>query len=556
MSSLEAHKIDFKYYLYLTRKNFLLFFLFFMTSISIAFLWTIKTPRIYQAQAQISLDRSIHDSYLNEQIETMTSSPLLQQVVNELDLDSYFQTKTQESAIHRLRKMVLVERVHGSPLLNVRVTASEPIFAAAIANTLSRVYIRKNFESVLYHSNGIPRLPETTAFAGEMNLPGQSQAEIKSMTQQELRDSLPSVRNNSTIQNLSEKKASLEADLNTLLGPLGEGDPQVMKARSDLKRLEDRISSEKRQIGDGFKTQAQGAETGRARISQEALAPKIPISRPRTAFILMAGLMSLLAIFLIIFLLDYFDDTLHSLSDLERNGIVLPILGPIPLTKNKKRRDLENTVLACQNSQSEMAESFRDLCTSINFSSSTKPVKTLVFTSCRPREGKSFICHNIAASIAVEGAKTLLVDANLKQPEVHRIFKLDNASGLSSYLASKLDFDAILKVTHLDNLRIVTAGPSSPNPGTLLGSPRMKEFLETAQKRFERIIIDCPSLIGIGDGLVIGRLLGHLILVMASGKTPIDLIRQTQSEINKAGIQITGVVLNRVNLDEERFCHA
>jgi len=136
---------------------------------------------------------------------------------------------------------------------------------------------------------------------------------------------------------------------------------------------------------------------------------------------------------------------------------------------------------------------------------------------------------------------------------VHRQFKLENDTGLSNYLTSSVDFNSVVKESFVENLMIVPSGPLSPNPAEILGSERMKTFLEEARKRFDRIIIDCPPLTGLGDTYVMGNLIGHVILVVAAGKTPSDLIKRTQMQLEKSGIKIIGVVLNQVDMEKERL---
>ena len=152
----------------------------------------------------------------------------------------------------------------------------------------------------------------------------------------------------------------------------------------------------------------------------------------------------------------------------------------------------------------------------------------------------------------MDGNKTLLVDADLRRPVVHQMFRMDNASGLSNFLTSKIELDSVVKESFAENLSIVTSGPVSPNPGEILGSDRMRFFLEEARKRYDRVIIDCPPLTGIGDAYVVGSLLGQVVMVIYAGHTPVDLIRHTQKQLDKAGVKILGAILSMVDMEKER----
>ena len=567
--------IDYKYYFFLITKNFYVIFTFLIIALTFAFIYTSKMPVRYQAVAQViverpptnaqdafsksdgrneSLSAAFGADYYATQMAIIKGSSVLKQVVQELRLETYFEKKDVDAAVHNLRGMVNVIRIEESRILSIEASAADAELAANIANAVSRAYIRKNFEDMLYYSREILNwLPqggdpkETVTIKDPMG-------GMKQMTREELIDSLPSVRTDDTIRKLLEKKSSESADLKLLLGQYREKHPKIIKERASIKFLEDSIKGEKQRIVDGLKARAEGRlNVNVARILEEAEIPKSPLPNSRNKTILVAAIIEILASCFLIFLIDYFDDSIHSMEDLERKGLSLPFLGPLPMIKDRALLDGKKGIMAFHDAKSEIAESFRYLRVSINFSASPESLKTLVLTSCLPHEGKSFTADNIAVSLALDGNRTLLIDADMRRPTLHKIFKLDNTSGLSNFLTSKLDFDSILKQSSIEDLTLVTSGPTSPNPAAILGSERMKEFLKLAAERFDRVIVDCPPLTGIGDGFVLGSLIGHIILVIAAGRTPLDLIRHTQAQLTKSGVQIIGVTLNMVDMDKERY---
>ena len=153
----------------------------------------------------------------------------------------------------------------------------------------------------------------------------------------------------------------------------------------------------------------------------------------------------------------------------------------------------------------------------------------------------------------MDGNRTLLVDCDLRRPMVHQIFKADNSTGLSNYLTSDIEIESVVKESFVENLSLVTSGPISPNPGEILGSARMKKFIEEAKKKYDRVIIDSPPLTGIGDTYIIGSLLGQVIMVIAAGKTPADLIKHTQKQLEKTGVKILGAVISMIDMEKERY---
>ncbi len=376
---------------------------------------------------------------------------------------------------------------------------------------------------------------------------------VKELTYDELIDSLPAVQTDQTLRGLKEKEAEIIAEIQSLSLQYRDKHPVMIKARANLEFIQGSIKKEVQRIIKNLKTKARGKfKATPGRIIEEATVPENPIPVNRAKMIMIAALAQLFLTCMIIFLIDHFDDTVHSMEDLQRKGIMLPFLGPVPLLKGRQKSREAVMLYANTSEKSELVEAFRYLRVAINFSGTPESLKSLSLTSCIPHEGKSFVSQNIAISLANDGNRTLLVDADLRRPTAHQAFRLDNGTGLSNYLTGNLDLDAVTKETFVENLFVIPSGPVSPNPAEILGSERMVKLIEMAKQKYDRLIIDCPPLTGIGDGFVVGSLVGHMILVIAASKTPADLIKQTQNHLDKAGVKILGMILNMVDLEKER----
>ncbi len=563
---------DYKYYLFLLKKNFYIILTFLVITVTLTAIYVAKIPDQYVAAAQVIIERpsnptmdessntdmpaqSWSDDYYKTQLEIMTGPTVLRQVVSDLKLTNYFESEDEERIAGRVRDMLTVTQIKQSRLFNIQVSSNDPKLAASIANAVSRSYIRKNFEDSLYYSKEmLAWLPQQGGSNSDVVTIEDPFGNVRQITREELIESLPTIQTDPTIRSLKERKNALESELKLLLKQYREKHPKIVKARSTLKFLDESIEAEKKRIVDQLKTRMQGTmQTSHGRVIEEASPPDKPIGPNRLKLIGIVVLGELFLSLLLIFLLDYFDDTIHSMEDLERKGVILPFLGPVALLKEKKPNYDDKTLVVYHDRNAEITESFRYLRVAINFSAPPESLKNLIMTSCLPHEGKSFINHNIAASLALDGNKTLLVDCDLRRPVVHRQFKIDNSTGLSNYLTSGVDFETILKPSYVENLTIVPSGPVSPNPAEILGSDRMRLFLEEARKRFDRIIIDSPPLTGLGDTFVVGNLVGHVILVVAAARTPSDLIKRIQAQLEKSGIKIIGVILNQVDMDKERL---
>ena len=572
----EAEKpINLKYYLFLFQKSFYVTITFFVIVVTFAAIYASKISDRYTAGTQIMVERpqmawnpgasgggeggegeSFTADYYATQTEIMHSTAVMKQVGQELKLGEYLGIEDEDLIAGRVEKMVSIKRVPNTRLFNIIVNADSPQMAASVANAVARAYIRKNFENMLYYSKEILAwLPQKDKPENNTNATISVEdpfGNVKQVTREELIESLPSIQTDATIRSFREKKNFQEAELQQLLKQFREKYPLVIKARANLKFLDESIQMEKMRVIDGLKTQAEGRfKAGQVRIIEEAKITQKPVKNNRLMIILMAGIGELVFSMLIILLLDYFDDTIRSLEDFERKGILLPFLGPVPFLKGKTL-DPSQRKIGNYYKNSEVAESFRYLRVAINFSASPESLKTLAFTSCLPHEGKSFSTHNIAISFAMDGNRTLLVDADMRRPVVHTTFQMNNVTGLSNFLTSKIELDTVIKESFIENLSIITAGPVSPNPGEILSSDRMKFFLEETRKRYDRVIIDCPPLTGIGDAYVVGNILGQVIMVIHAGRTPVDLIKHTQKQLDKSGVKILGVILSMVDMEKER----
>ncbi len=568
----EEKPIDLKYYLFLVRKSIYVIITFLVITVTLASIYASKIPDRYQAVTQLMIEKpesaaraevavdgpegqAMGEDYYNTQIEIMRSPSVLNGVVQELRLKDYYNTDNEDLLADRVKGMLLVKRIGNSRLFNLWVTSDDPKLSQSIANSIARSYIRKNFEDALYYSKEILNwLPKEGSDPKEKISIEDPMGGVRQVTREQLIESLPALRTDETLRALREKKSALDSDLDLLLRQYREKHPVIIKARANLKFLEESIQNERSRIIEGLKSQAEGKHRlGAARIIEEAKPPKGPLPNNRKQIVIIAAIVELFLSILIVILLDYFDDTIHSMEDFERRGIAnLPFLGPVPLLKEKIVPKDKRALISYYGKSSNIAESFRYLRVAINFSAPPESLKVLMFSSCLPHEGKSFVSHNIGVSLAMDGNKTLLVDCDLRRPTLHSAFKMDNSVGLSNYLTSNINLDAVVKETFVENLSVITSGPMSPNPGEILGSERMKTFLAEARKNYDRVIVDCPPLTGIGDSFVVGGLLGQMVMVIGANRTPSDLIKHTQKHLDKSGIKIIGVVLNMVDIEKER----
>jgi capsular exopolysaccharide synthesis family protein len=251
-----------------------------------------------------------------------------------------------------------------------------------------------------------------------------------------------------------------------------------------------------------------------------------------------------------VFFLEYLDQTIKSAADIERT-LGLPVLGLIPLepkldsATNGKRAPI--TVVSSLPSTDPAAEAYRALRTNVTFVGAEKPIQLLVVTSPGPAEGKSTTAANLALMLSRGGSRTLLIDADLRRPGLHRAFGLVQEPGLTDILVSKADVREAVRPGVAENLDLLPAGLLPPNPAELLGSQAMQQLLSTLRHEYTYILLDTPPTLPVTDATVAAAAADAAIVVMRSGETEEAAARRTIDQLARVRTRIAGIVLNGVS---------
>ena len=287
--------------------------------------------------------------------------------------------------------------------------------------------------------------------------------------------------------------------------------------------------------------------------------PHEPVGPARLRTIILALVMSLLVGIGLAFLLDFLDDTLKSVDDVDRY-LHLPALALIPTARNEKTKLIAGdaaapaatTALTMVNDvRSPIAESYRHLRTSLLLSSAGMQPRTILVTSSQPSEGKTTTAINTAFMLAQTGAEVLIIDCDLRRPRLHSQFNLPNSRGLTNCLSGDgKDLDALLHVYDKQpNLKLLTSGPIPPNPAELLGSDEMRKLLILLSERFTHIIVDSPPAISFTDASILSTFVDGVILVVHGGRSSRAVVRRAKQKLMDVGAHIFGVVLNNVKIE-------
>jgi polysaccharide biosynthesis transport protein len=373
----------------------------------------------------------------------------------------------------------------------------------------------------------------------------------------------------------------------------------------------------KRQSETGVSANLNGLRASNVRVVDRAEAPTVPSSPKKKLNILLALLVGLFGGVGLAFLFEHLDNSIKTFDDIEKyTGLpalgVVPVFsqnGPenrFPegykikvqkpgfneeRKKNKewkkahtqaaKRGDL--TALAGQMNESEravlaalprdakdsiidsvdlvtllspksnIAECYRSIRTSLLLASAAPRPKCIAVTSALAQEGKTATLSNLAVTLAQAGKKVLVVDADLRKPRQHQIFKIKNVNGLTDFLTHQIEAKDLIKLTETPNLAIINAGPVPPNPVELLGSERMGVLITAVRNTFDYVLFDTPPILAVTDALDLGSMLDAAVLVVWGEKTSREALKRAQEKLRTVNIRTLGVVLNKVHIRKHDY---
>ena len=251
-----------------------------------------------------------------------------------------------------------------------------------------------------------------------------------------------------------------------------------------------------------------------------------------------------------IVVIEIFSQTVKNPRDLSKKYDI-PILGEIVTKERKLNFKLFEISLAPNTHQSDntseyVADEFRNIRTRVNFLMSSCPNKTIAVSSANPDEGKSKTAAILANAFAQTGSKVLLIDADMRNPVQHRIFKTKNKRGLSTLIADPSSKESSINSNVVNHLDLITSGPKPTNPSELILTDSFSDLLEQFKEDYDYVVIDTPAVNEMSDALVIGNMAGGTILNVMYEKTKYDDIDDVMSQIKPTAINLLGFVIDGI----------
>jgi succinoglycan biosynthesis transport protein ExoP len=280
-----------------------------------------------------------------------------------------------------------------------------------------------------------------------------------------------------------------------------------------------------------------------ARIIDVAVAPLNP-SSPNVPMNLAAGFLGGLALGVgLVFLVGLLDDRIKSAFDIE-GTIGLPMLGTVP---RMKKLDVNSKAQAvASNANFHVTETFRSIHSALKLNEQSKNAKIIITTSTVPGEGKSFVSSNLALTFANHGEKTLLLDGDLRLPNVAKSLQLENEVGLLGHIEQGLSLDEVIQREVYPNFDVLPTGGKSKTPTQLLNSAKFVAMLTELRSRYDRIIIDCPPLAAVSDALNLLPLVDGVVYVVKFNTVKRGTALVNVRRLWESDTPVFGAILNNI----------
>lgn len=301
---------------------------------------------------------------------------------------------------------------------------------------------------------------------------------------------------------------------------------------------------------------AEEVDSENVSIFDPALPPDTPITAGKRQKALLGMMMGFCLGLGVVFVLEMADKSIKTHEDVKRY-LKLSMIGVIPTVKfddyelkdSEKAKSISSQIVTHDYSPTPVGEAYRALRTNLLFSRHFGEIRTLVIGSASPGEGKSFTAANLAITLAQQKSNTLIIDADLRRGVLHNSFNCPKKPGLTNYLTGVAPLERVLNETYIPNLNLITCGSLIPNPSELLGSVKMRKFIEGITKRFEFVIFDTPPLMAATDAVILGTLVDGIAVVIRARKTNRDDVLKRLEIFQNVRANVLGVILNCAGME-------
>jgi polysaccharide biosynthesis transport protein len=471
------------------------------------FLVTWRQPPVYQSQTTLVVGRSIYqpnptttDFYQSQSLAAWYADLARRQPVQQAAMDALGLTWLPSYSARSMPNSQLIEIV---------VTDTIPERAQIVANELANQVVR-----------------QSPTFQSE----DQEQDEF-------VQDQLRTLE--ADITSTKDEIARKQEELGGLFSAR-----QISDTQTEIRGLETKLSSLQSTYASLLSNTNRGA-TNTITVLESANLPRTPVGSNKVMMVLLSAAIGLGLAAGAAYLLEYLDDTIKTAAEVNKI-LKLPVIGHIP---EIEKGGNDSTYLS-KNPRSAVAEAFRSLRTNLEFAAVDKPLKVILVSSAAVGDGKTSVAASLASVMAQGGKTVLLVDADLRRPNVHRFLGLPNKNGLSDVFRNSIELHEALQTWNLEKVMVIPGGDSPPNPAELLGSKKMDTILDSLRKVADVVILDAPPFI-VTDAAILASKVDGVVFVVRSGFSRKSEVQYSLEQLERAGARVVGVALNGITRFEE-----
>ncbi len=615
MAQTKAVELNFRDYWRILRKQKFLIMISVIVVVSATLYYGSKEKPVYQTNASIKIEerRTVAEALTASAISTgsadpmetvakvIESRPVSEKTAKYLGLIHDGMSQEEKDAIiGEVKGAISTEKIEMTNIIKIVATHQNPEFAMKVANATAEVFVQRDLEEKNKQTRKVREFIENQL----------------SIVEKKLHDAEEKVRafkaNEPTAMvtgPLTSQLISMKTQLAELLMKATEKHPDVIRLKENIAKVESelklipggeteyaRLDREVR-LNEGmytlFKQKFEEARIAEAEkvsdvtIIDYATLPGGPITGGKKVGVFLGGMIGLLIGFVLAFVVENLDMSIRTIEGVEAL-LAVPVLAVIPhhhpTPTGAPRRGLkkwqaffpfmpqteenyQDRLIVHDKPKSPIAEAYRSLRTNIKLVEGTT-AKALVVTSSGPREGKTTVLINLGLTAAQMGAKTLLVDTDLRRPTIYKSFFMskepgidevisggiawqDAIRGLSDMLLGGMTLENASKTPGLDHLFILPSGRISLNPSEILGSREMARLMEEFKKNFDVILYDAPPILPVTDAALLASKVEGVLIVYEIGRTARSALLRAKQQMEAAGGKVLGVVLNHIKSEAD-----
>jgi len=488
--------------------------------------------------------------------------------------------------VKKIQESISVRFGETDRLMSVSMVSNDPLVATIVANSVADSYINYLLESRVTRTERAGKwLAER--IEDSRNRLTEAENELREFQYQEQLFDLSTEKNISSGNLGSANTALFEAEQNVadLSKKYGPKHPELIEAKKklsiarnrygkvfkedlgsseslfELSKLERAVTSN-RELYELFLSRFNEVELGidsvssNSRVIERAAVPVSPFTPNIKKSATTGAMIGLFIGILLIVSREFFDRTFKDQVDVEER-LKIPVLGVLPLLSRTKFRKNSNVTsperFYGRNPKSIFAEAVNHIRTGIVYSNVDHPPKVILVASALPPEGKTTCATNLSLAFSKLG-KTLLIDADFRKPRIAKISNIKNINGLTGYVVGENSLEeCITQDMDSENLFIMRSGEVPPNPLELISSVRFRNTLELMKKKFDYIIVDSAPIMPVSDGVVLGKLVDSIILVLKAGNTSYPIVESTLKRLAVAKLKPVGIVLSQLDYNSNYY---